>query len=539
MKYKWLLILALAALVAILPLALYKGIGFDLRIHQVSIDCFARQFWEGDLYPRWCFTAEAGLGSPLFLFYYPLPYFFTNLLWPLHALGLGLNGVFILALWLVMFGGGVSVRHWLKDDVGEERALLCGVLFMFVPYTMEIIMGRASYPELFCMALAPQLLRAVRDLGRGNNRAALRVTLWTSLMLLSHLPATVGIYICLGFYTLFAAQKRAQAMALIALALVGALVLTAFYSVPGIRLYPYIGNEDMIAQQQRWANDYIDGDPMFREASWFKLFFMIGTAVTLLMLIALSAIAYIKRARVEGASRRREILAWAGAGLLTMPLLFPFSAPVWALINYVAHVGFPWRVQASLTLVLLYLMGAYTRWFTSEKQKKTWKMDLGLLLGFLILLSQTMRVEVSDTSAEKNTLQVMLRWHIVSVAEYKTKWVTDLDAYPPRIEKRIEQAEKAPRVEVKSGQADVDITGWSWRGISFKIVAKSAAIIRVNHHFFPYFHAFSGPNPLTLRPEKGSGLMEISLPAGTHEVSIKPMKTLDLLLGRELNLPPP
>ncbi|HEY9847696.1 MAG TPA: hypothetical protein V6D03_16055, partial [Candidatus Caenarcaniphilales bacterium] len=38
---------------------------------------FAEQFWLGDLYPRWLLEMNAGLGSPTFFFYAPVPYYFT------------------------------------------------------------------------------------------------------------------------------------------------------------------------------------------------------------------------------------------------------------------------------------------------------------------------------------------------------------------------------------------------------------------------------------------------------------------------------
>ena len=39
---------------------------------------FSEQFWTGDLYPRWLLKMNAGLASPTFFFYSPIPYYFTR-----------------------------------------------------------------------------------------------------------------------------------------------------------------------------------------------------------------------------------------------------------------------------------------------------------------------------------------------------------------------------------------------------------------------------------------------------------------------------
>ena len=46
---------------------------------------FSRQFWSGELYPRWLAEANKGYGSPIFLVQYPLPYFITALLRPITS----------------------------------------------------------------------------------------------------------------------------------------------------------------------------------------------------------------------------------------------------------------------------------------------------------------------------------------------------------------------------------------------------------------------------------------------------------------------
>jgi len=56
--------------------------GHDFWAHTTWGGHFARQFWAGDLYPRWLVDHDEGLGRPTF-FYPPLPFWLTARLGPL------------------------------------------------------------------------------------------------------------------------------------------------------------------------------------------------------------------------------------------------------------------------------------------------------------------------------------------------------------------------------------------------------------------------------------------------------------------------
>src|SRR5205823_6430575 len=73
-----------AGLVLTLPV-LILGVPFlsdDAGFHAVWYTHFSHQLWAGDLYPRWLAGMNGGLGSPVFFFYPPLPYFLTSILRP-------------------------------------------------------------------------------------------------------------------------------------------------------------------------------------------------------------------------------------------------------------------------------------------------------------------------------------------------------------------------------------------------------------------------------------------------------------------------
>lgn len=112
MKTTHLLAIAGTGVVLTLPV-LILGVPFfsdDGVAHAMWYTHFSEQLFSGDLYPRWLVNMNAGLGSPVFFFYPPVPFFLTGVLLP--AAG-GLN--------LATFGFFASARR-LPVRVGTALA---------------------------------------------------------------------------------------------------------------------------------------------------------------------------------------------------------------------------------------------------------------------------------------------------------------------------------------------------------------------------------------------------------------------------------
>src|SRR3954463_8301416 len=51
----------------------------DFLFYATALKAFSAQLWSGELYPRWLTEVSAGYGSPVFLFYAPLPFYVGSL----------------------------------------------------------------------------------------------------------------------------------------------------------------------------------------------------------------------------------------------------------------------------------------------------------------------------------------------------------------------------------------------------------------------------------------------------------------------------
>src|SRR5579863_8666604 len=154
------LIIIVVAAVLCLPF-LFVGLptGYDARTHMMYQYYFSRQFWGGDLYPRWLAEANKGYGSPIFLVQYPLPYFITALLRPILSFPPTATresrelGVYC---FLVLAAAGLSAWLWFRDRCTPVASTIAAVVYISLPYTIgQALYARVAIGELTTFVWMP------------------------------------------------------------------------------------------------------------------------------------------------------------------------------------------------------------------------------------------------------------------------------------------------------------------------------------------------------------------------------------------------
>ncbi len=141
------LIIIMAAAVLSLP-CLLVGVphGPDSLTHTEYQYHFSREFWSGDLYPRWLTGANKGYGSPIFLIQYPLPYHVPALLRPFtffapsdsrESRELGR------ACFLALAAAGLAAYLWFRNRCGAFAATTGALVYITLPY----ILGQELYAQ--------------------------------------------------------------------------------------------------------------------------------------------------------------------------------------------------------------------------------------------------------------------------------------------------------------------------------------------------------------------------------------------------------
>lgn len=513
-------LLFVAALLSVSPLVVslspepFRHAGGDIWFYLVWIRCFSEQFWAGDLYPRWCMDVNGGLGTPLFLFYFPLPFYIAALLYPLTQLGLGMYGLFVLLSWLAGFFAACGCFSWLKDIVRPPYALLASVLFLFLPYHLEMVFFRGAYAEMWCVGLVPLLFKYTRRLSRGEG-GVLPLALVTGLLLLTHVPVAAESLLFSGAYLLAMTGSGWKAKLQYGLAVAWGVAMTAFYLVPGAYYRQFLAGSDLANGLYGWPNNYFIMDTFLKMRGLERP--LIATLLNILLLFGFTLAVLVKYRRIGDIFIRREALLWAALAALALFLLFPASAPLYALLGPLSKLVFPWRMQMIVMLGTAYLAAVWMQWQCVPR--KTWKTDFSLALFLLLVVGNFLTSTYSQKSEALN--ETIREAKIIFAPEYRSLW-TDKEHW--EYEYLLAQSGRNdPKAVFVTGVGTIAVRQWDWRGLILDVASKEPATLRLRQSYFPLWQArLDTGEAAALHPEDRTGLMLLDMPAGRHEVKVKP-----------------
>ena len=178
----------LAAAVALVPL-IFGGYpaGHSVTFNVPWTAGFLAQLFEGDLYPRWLHSYPAGIGSPVFYFYAPLPFYLTGTGY-LFCQNCSITEVLSIAHWEALFLSGLAFYFWARSFTGYTPALFCSIIYIFMPYHLTGLFIRATVGETMTYVFVPLILLHMKKL-LDSDRSLVWTSVFYASLILSHLPS--------------------------------------------------------------------------------------------------------------------------------------------------------------------------------------------------------------------------------------------------------------------------------------------------------------------------------------------------------------
>ena len=340
--------------------------GHDTGAHVNWQHFFSKQFWNGDLYPRWLAGINEGLGSPVFFIYPPLSQYAAAVLapfsdgpaWVYQRLGIAATGAF--------FVSGAGAYFWLYEVTKNRISALAGAfVVLLAPYhLLTDTYVRAAYAELWAFAWAPFSLLALH-LFRKNPGAALPLYAGaTAALILSHAPSCIAL---LPAYIAYAAllsiiykDKRIFLWSLLATCL--ALMIAGVYLGTALTHQQYINSTALFSGYNNFFQWFLGSAERWPTLITEQV--IVGTAVTQCGAAAFFGFIVIKRTAPASISRQ---LAWFSIviSFLVLFMASVFSKPVWGILPFVQKIQFPWRLFTTQTIFLALICALYVQSFFS------------------------------------------------------------------------------------------------------------------------------------------------------------------------------
>ena len=385
-----------AGLIQTLPATFY-GIfdAFDLITYHLKWSKhFAAQFWSGDLYPRWLLNMNAGLGSPTFFFYPPVPYYFTSLFHPLFTHDSQGWYQLSLAAALALVASGITAYIWLKNITNQQAALIASILYISLPYHAAFgLYWRFAYAEYWSFVWMPlvmyfaQKLIVDHSLTQSKSASAIGnlniIGFAVSLASLSmtHLPTFIIFFPIPITYILLMTNKQQRKKTLIRLsvATILAVGLSAIYWLPAMTTQEYISMYLIRQGNYFYANNFLFNNHPYLDWRYLEILSVVMGGFVWCI--------YFK-IRTDAVANQREANYWIAIATISLFMTIPPSKPVWDVITVIQRLQFPWRFHTILTLATSVLFAlAFSNSQQIWNNLKNYLGGIGVLLATSLLIS--------------------------------------------------------------------------------------------------------------------------------------------------------
>jgi hypothetical protein len=312
---------------------------------------FLGQLLSGDVYPRWLVNYPAGLGSPIFYFYAPAPFYLVSFGF-LFCQDCSVEQLLLFGHWAIFALSGAAFYVWMSGLTDRRVALFLAGLYILLPYHYLDVEVRNSLGESMAYIWMPLILLGLRHLTSSRYSIALTALAYAGLIF-SHLPSAMLFTPIMVIFSYALADRfmlGATTIKLLSTGLLG-VALSAIYMVPALMLRDYMAPDHWVSA----------GGPRFFPENW--LLFGDAEIPHIFKVRILSALITSSMLGVLGVGgalfvwrmhRSRDVSFSSGQkAILTAALLslavcwFMMTAAsqwLWTNLDVLRQVQFPWRV---------------------------------------------------------------------------------------------------------------------------------------------------------------------------------------------------
>jgi hypothetical protein len=544
-----------------LPVVIY-GIPFqsdDGVLHSLWYRYFSEQLWAGDFYPRWLMKMNGGLGSPVFFYYPPVPYFFTSLLKPFfkhdpqgfHQLGLSAS--------LALIASGLTAYFWLKNLTDRNAALIAALFYMTLPYHLSAdLYLRGAFTEFWAFVWMPLMLLFTQKIINDSKFAIVGLAVSYALLIMTHLPTTLIFSIIPFAYALFVAEdkKRLKTVVAVAYSMLLGIALSAIYLFPAMTTQQCVFLDRMNIGFFSYKNWFLFSNLTLWQEDKLEFIFLV------LAMSAIACFAFNANRRTQNLRCRRANTFWFDVAIGSVLMMTDLSRPVWAALPVLQKIQFPWRFNAVLAIAATALVAIALNTINKNRFSITSRKRAILFLTAVVwttTIAWAAWRSFPETAPDRatindNNLKMDQRR---DAPEYRPRWSssmtnvdwnlsTDINHWDDLLEREfaaiLQKAKKqdaeTATVNFAEGIGRAEIIAWKPREILLQVESQDKSTLNVSQFYFPYWtaHLMGEPGAVSVTPSQPDGLIKLSIPGGTHRIRLQLERSRPELIGEIISL---
>ena len=509
------LLIALLALVPVLPYAFLGYAGQDLPFHVCSWLDLRDGWLAGDLTPGWSAAANSGRGDPHLTFYPPVSYILGALL----TLVLPVKLAPAAFVWTALFLSGSTMYAASKRFVADGDRVPAALLYMLGPYMITTSLVRFAAAELLVQAWLPLIAlyfyevmatAKTEDSRPGSEgrrgRSLILLSLLLGLAWITNIPASIVLLYSLAIAALLCVFLQRSATPLLRLVVAEMLAgaLAAFHLAPAWRERPWIHPDTLLRidplQLLLFMPHYTFNDSPLLVACW--LFLCVQAALAAACL----------RGRTLPLSSDPAVPIWATLATASFFLQSPLAIPLWQHAPELRFIQFPLRFLAIIGVAMpLLVLSRGTR--TSLRRRAYVLLAVLSMMPFGAYLSE----QAVAANRTPPLPRMLASWQSKGAPEYVPAG-TLMPAGLADMPDVLAINPSNPTVVDRACHADVERQSANLRLLHTS--SPRPCHLRLKLYFYPYWGASDELQRPILVSRDSAGLLLLDVQAGSHTVSL-------------------
>ncbi|MBI3342279.1 glycosyltransferase family 39 protein [Candidatus Curtissbacteria bacterium] len=537
-----LLILSVPALKSLTIPGLYTS--HDGETHTARIAQYYQALTDGQFPPRFAGTFYSGLGSPIFVYIYPIPYAISSV-W--HFLGANFSDSFKITMALSFIFSGLFTYLWLKELLKSPRGALAGAIFyIFVPYRFSLIYVRASISEMVAYVFVPLALYLFTKLIDSENPkyislAAISIgliLLSQNLVALLCLPVICTYVLLISFRNnllknlFYSSVAIAWGVALSSITYLPVFFERKFVRLDGVLNNAYVSHFVSLDQliHSPWGYGFDMPGSLNDQMSFQIGLIQIVVLLISIVLLGLSLLKFKFLNRLINTLGKREFLftlffLFVFFGSVLLMLDIPLTYKIWDKFRQLAIIDLPWRFLGLTSLSAAFLAAIVVK---SIKQG----MFLIILIALVIIANRN-HARINQQRLLTDDFFLNYTDTATQYSEFAPKW-----RQTTRVPIYFDSKDKA---EYYQGEGSFSVTKANSKFVSLNADVKSEkAFIIIHKFYFPGVqitldgnklaankeYEITDPQNVLLDSEKDlSGLPKIPITKGFHQITMEYKET--------------
>lgn len=503
-----LIIISLLPLISIFRTGAYESGDFNIHLYR-AIE-FYNSLKDGHLMPSWAGGLNATYGYPLFIFNYPLPYYFISLF---HFIGFSFITSMKLFLAFSFILSGIFIYIFTKDVFKNSiAAFTAAVFYQFAPYHLIDLHFKVVIGEILAFTILPLVFFSFHRLWKEKNARWIVLSgIFVALLIMAHVSLalfSIALLLCYAIFLYFILKKRVYIFETLISIFIGSVAsvyvwLTPFFmskytilkEVYGFPYFPQIYE----LLYSPWRLGFLF------QGHKGELSFLLGYAHVLILIFT---IILLIQNKIIG-KYKAYIFYWLLAFFIIIFLITPYSKFIWGVFPFLKITG-----SHRLLLLAAFVSSILAGYISLHLLKR--QIILYALIAFAIFST------ILNWGQRRVIPGIDDQYLIANVWESTSKVEGHFYANSKFRDMKNPWFTKLPKqhLEILKGEGEIKELSRNSTEHRYLVKAKNAISLRENTLYFPGWNVYDNKLPLSVSHDK-DGVIFFNLKAGIHDVGVK------------------